>query len=59
MGDVFFAARIEIIRTENFIALAQEPFAQMRSKEACTSSDKDFFAIPAFHSHPILAEKMP
>jgi hypothetical protein len=58
MRNIFFATRIKIIDANYFIALAQKPFAQMRTEEARSSCDKDSLATSAFHPpYYIISEK--
>lgn len=49
MGDVFLAARVEIVCAEDFAPLAQKPLAEVRAEKTGTAGDEDPFAASASH----------
>jgi hypothetical protein len=50
MGNILFAAGIEIVDAKYFISVNQKSFAKMRAEEACASGDKNPLANSVFHT---------
>ena len=43
MEDVPLVSCVKIVRTDNFVAVVQQSFAQMRAQESGSAGDKDSF----------------